>query len=140
MPKLTWLSYVLLLAAYKTFGWYLHISEASPLAWSVTVLFVAALAGMMTTFWKPARKLALLGFKSNAGYFAIVLLLASLAVLALTWIHIFAYILVMLATSLLVRIDALTLDLSNILTFLILTGVPIAGLGLSWLPSLLTQS
>ncbi|MDJ0703836.1 MAG: hypothetical protein QNJ46_11195 [Leptolyngbyaceae cyanobacterium MO_188.B28] len=140
MPKLTWLSYVLLLAAYSAFGHYLHRSEAPSLGWSMTSLFVIALAGIMTMLWQPTQKLALLGFKSVAGYFAMVLTLASLAVLALTWIHISAYILVMFAASLLVRIDVLTLDLSNSLSFLILCIIPLLGLGLSWLPLLLTQA
>ena len=131
MPKLTWLSYLLLLATYTAFGRYLHTSEASHLAWVMTVFGVITLAGIMTMLWKPARSFALLGFRSDVGYLVMVLLLASLAVLVVAWVHIFAYILVMIATSLLVRIDALTLDLNNTLTFAILVGIPIAGLGLS---------
>ena len=136
MPKLTWLSYLLLLVTYTTFGWYLHASQAAHLAWIMTVVFIIALAGIMTTHWQPARSLALLGFRSDVGYLVMVLLSASLAVLVLSWVHFFAYILVMIAASLLVRIDTLTLDLSHVLTFFILVGLPIVGLGLSWLPHL----
>lgn len=140
MPQSIWLPYILLLAAYIAFGRYLNATEASHLAWIITIFFVIALAGIMTMLWKPARSLTLLGFRSDAGYFVMVMLFASLAVLVLAWVHIFAYILVMIATSLLVRIDALRLDFNNLLTFLILVGIPLAGLGLNWLPLLLTQA
>ena len=139
MAKLTGLSYILLLITYTTFGRYLQASETPRLGWIITVLFAITLAGVMTTFWKPARNLALLGFRSNVGSLVMVLLAASLAVLVLSWVHFFTYILVIIAASLLVRIDALTLDLSNIPTFLILVGLAITGLGLSWIPPLITQ-
>ena len=140
MPQSNWLSYILLLVAYIAFGRYLNAAAASHLAWSMTIIFVLALAGLMTMLWKPARRLTLLGFRSDAGYFVMAMLLTSLAVLVLAWVHIFAYILVMIATSLLVRIDTLTLDLNNLLTFVILAGIPLVGLGLNWLPLLLTQA
>ena len=139
MPKLTGLSYILLLVTYTTFGWCLHASGATHFAWTLTVFFVIALAGSMTTFWKPARRIALLGFRSDIGYLVMILLFASLAVLVLTWFHFFAYIVVIIAASLLVRIDALTQNLSNVSTLLILAGLPIIGLGLSWLPLLVTS-
>ena len=138
MPKLTGFSHILLLVSYMTFGWHLHSAAATRFAWVMTVCFVIALAGMMTTLWKPVKSFALLGFRSDVGYFVMVLLSASLAVLVLSWVHFFAYILVMIAASLLVRIEARTLDLSNLPTFLILVGLSITGLGLSWLPLFVT--
>lgn len=139
MPKLTWLSFILLLVAYITFGRYLHASEASQLVWSMAALAVIALAAAMTNLWQPAKSFALLGFQSDFGCLVMVFILASLAVLVLAWAYFFAYVLVIVAASLLVRIDALSLDLSTALTFFILVGIPLLGLGLSWLPSLATQ-
>lgn len=133
MTKRRWLSFFILLIAYITFGWFLKSEQASSLSWILSIAFAISQAAILTLLWRPAREFALLGFQSDAGYFVMVLCLASLAVAALAWLHVFAYLLVMVAAALLVRVDLLAMELGNILSFLALAGIPMLGLGLSWM-------
>lgn len=137
-----WLSWLLLLLAYITFGQFLHESGAdtSLYGWVIGVVFAIALAAIMTIFWKPSQKILLLGFKSDAGYSIMVLGLASLAVVAVVELRFFSYILMLVAASLLARVDTLLIAVNTQVAFLILTFLPLLGLALSWLPLLLLPS
>jgi len=149
-----WLSWALLLIAYATYGRLLHTTDFEPvswlsllgswigihqmnsLVWVMTLLFVGIKASILTVFWTPVRKFMLLGFQSDVGYSIMVLVLASLAVVAVVQIRTFAYITVLIASAILVRVDSLITDMGDRLSFLVLILIPLIGLGLSWLPSL----
>ena len=128
-----WLSWGLLVLAYATFGQLLQAGEAGQVIWWSTLTFVFAKASVLTLIWRPVRKFVLLGFQSDAGYSIMVLVLASLAVLAVVQFRAFAYVVVLIATSILVRIDTLIDNMGNRLSFLTLLLLPLTGLGLSWL-------
>ncbi|MEO0985923.1 MAG: hypothetical protein AAFY20_10265 [Cyanobacteria bacterium J06639_14] len=132
-----WLSWGLLLLAYATFGQLLHSNEAGQIIWITTCAFVLLKASLLTLVWTPIRKFVLLGFQSDAGYSIMVLVLASLAVLAVVQFRAFAYVIVLVATTILVRVDTLIDALSDRLAFMTLIVLPLMGLGLSWLPQLL---
>jgi hypothetical protein len=132
-----WLSWALLVMAYATYGQFLHSVEATPLTWGLSAGFAIALSGMMTILWVRSRQVILLGFRSDVGYSIMVLVLASLAVVAVYHFRGFAYFMVLIAVSLLARIDTLILDLNNALAFLTLSFLSLLGLGLSWIPHLL---
>lgn len=134
-----WLSWGLLVLAYATFGRFLHTSETGLLVWWVTLAFVIVKAGVLTVVWVPVRKFALLGFQSDIGYSIMVLLLASLTVLVVVQFRSFAYIIVLVATAILARVDTLIARLGDRSAFLALTVMPLLGLGLSWLPQLLRR-
>ncbi|MFE4107457.1 hypothetical protein [Almyronema epifaneia] len=137
MTKLTqrfWLSFLLLFLIYATFGWFLHVWQASQLSWALTVVFLIAKAGILTVFWKPTREFVLLGFQSDMGYFIMVLVLASLFVAALVWLQVFVYILMMIAAGLLVRVDLLTRSIDDAIAFVALLLIPMLALAASWLP------
>lgn len=136
MTKRRWLSFLILLIAYMTFGWFLKSEQASQLSWILSVTFAFTQASILTLLWRPAREFALLGFQSDAGYFVMVLCLASLAVAALAWVQVFVYFLVMVAAALLVRVDLLAMEFGNVLSFLALSIIPILGLALSWMLNL----
>lgn len=132
----SWISWLLLTLAYLTFGRFLHLGETTPpiYAWVVGGGFAIALAATMTFLWKPTQRFLLMGFGSDAGYFIMVMILSSLAVGAVVQFRMFSYVLVLVAASLLVRVDTLISDLNDGLTFLIMIFFPILGLGVSWLP------
>ncbi|MEO1095997.1 MAG: hypothetical protein AAFX01_13975 [Cyanobacteria bacterium J06638_28] len=137
-----WLSWGLLILAYATFGRLLHSSadsSLSPLMWGTTLGVVALKAGVLTLVWRPVRKFVLLGFQSDWGYSIMVLVLASLAVLAVVYIRAFAYGVVLIATSILVRVDCLAKNMSDRASFVTLVLLSFIGIGVSWLPVLLQQ-
>ncbi|MEL6382436.1 MAG: hypothetical protein AAFQ89_08180 [Cyanobacteria bacterium J06626_18] len=135
--KSRWLSWGLFVVAYATFGQLLQDSYAGQAIWITTLIFVLVKASILTFVWTPIRKFALLGFQSDAGYSIMVLLFASLAVVAVVQFRAFAYVVVLVATAILVRIDTLIDDLGDRWAFLTLTLLPLIGLGLSWLPRLI---
>ncbi len=128
-----WLSWGLLILAYGTYGQLLHGVEAEQLVWIVSLIFVVVKAGVFTVFWHPVRRFVLLGFQSDAGYLIMALVLASLTVLAVVQFRAFAYVVVLVATTVLMRVDCLSKRLGDRLTFVALLGLPLVGMGLSWL-------
>jgi hypothetical protein len=137
--KSQWLSWGLLTVAYATFGQLLHTTETDDLIWLGTLVFLIVKAGILTLIWVPVRKFALRGFQSDVGYSIMVLVLASLAVLAVVQFRAFAYVIVLVATALLVRVDCLINGMGDLRAFLMLILLPLLGLGLSWLPQLVFQ-
>lgn len=127
-----WLSWLLLIVAYLTYGQFLHSSSAQSYVWFLSIGFAIALAAIATFLWVASRRIILMGFKSDAGYSIMVLSLASLAVVAVVEFHIFAYILVLVAATLLLRVDCLIANFSEATTFTLMTVCPLLGLAVSW--------
>ncbi|MEM9908534.1 MAG: hypothetical protein AAF921_26330 [Cyanobacteria bacterium P01_D01_bin.44] len=141
MFSFPWLSSLLLLLSYLGFGALLHHHSSPELIWMLAISHALIESAFLSVAWKPVRNVFLMGFKSDMGYSIMALLLASLAVVIVVWIQIFAYFLVMLAASLLLRVDLLTRDIGNLMSFLTLVLISVAGLALSWIPHwVLTQS
>lgn len=134
-----WISWFLLALVYLTYGRFLQAVEVGYVGytWIVSGLFAIALAAVLTVLWPSAQQIMLLGFQSDAGYFIMVLSLASLSVFAVVEFRIFSYIVMLMMASLLARVDTLINGLSNLLAFGVLVAFPLLGLGLSWLPTLL---
>lgn len=137
--KSHWLSWTLLVLSYATFGQLIHSGESEPIIWILTLTFLVVKAGVLTLIWVPVRDFALRGFKTDVGYSIMVLILASLAVLAVVRFRAFAYIIELIAAALLVRVDCLVDGMGDRLAFLTLVLLSLLGLGLSWLPTLLFQ-
>lgn len=135
-----WLSWTLLVMAYATFGGFLHHREAAPITWGVTVSLAIAGAWLITLGWPQARRVLLLGFQSDIGYFAMALSAASLAVLVVTQFQMFAYFAMLVAVSLLARVDNLIAGFREAIAFLWLSGLALLGLAISWLPTLLSST
>ena len=135
--RTVWLSWVLLVLAYSTYGQQLHGTGAEQTVWLASIGFAVVKASLFTLLWRPARRFVLLGFQSDAGYSIMVLVLASLAVLVVVQFRTFAYIVVLVAAAILVRVDCLIQRLDDRQTFLMLLVLPLLGLGLTWVPRLL---
>ncbi|MBT9314179.1 hypothetical protein [Leptothoe spongobia] len=131
MKNLPWLSSLLLLLAYMGFGAFLHSRHSSDLIWGFALVYAVFEAALLTIMWKPLRDFFLLGFQSDVGYTVMALVVASLAVVVVSWIQIFIYFLVMLAAALLLRVDLLIRDTGNSLAFVTILCLSLMGLGLS---------
>ncbi|MBT9312178.1 hypothetical protein [Leptothoe kymatousa] len=131
MKKLPWLSSLLLVLAYMGFGAFLHSRHSSDLVWWLALGHAAIESALLTVMWKPLRNFFLLGFQSDVGYTVMALVMASLAVVIVSWIQIFIYFLVMLAAALLLRVELLIRNIGNSLSFVTLLFISVIGLGLS---------
>ncbi|MDV3350831.1 hypothetical protein D0962_35435 [Leptolyngbyaceae cyanobacterium CCMR0082] len=131
IKKLPWLSSLLLLLAYMGFGAFLHSRHSSDFIWWLAVIYAVLESALLTIIWKPLRNFFLLGFKSDIGYTIMALVIASLAVVVVSWIQIFVYFLVMLAAALLLRVELLIRDIGNNLAFVTILLLSLMGLALS---------
>ncbi len=131
MKKLPWLSSLLLLLAYMGFGAFLHASHSSDFIWWLALGYAVLEAALLTIVWKPLRNFLLLGFQSDVGYTVMAFVIASLAVVVVSWIQIFIYFLVMLAAALLLRVELLTRNVGNSLAFVTILVLSLMGLGMS---------
>ncbi len=131
MRKLPWLSSLLLLLAYMGFGAFLHARHSSDFIWWLALGYAVIESAFLTIIWQPLRNFFLLGFQSDFGYTVMALIIASLAVVVVSWIQIFIYFLVMLAASLLLRVELLIRDVGNSLAFVTILILSAMGLGLS---------
>ncbi|MGB6017344.1 MAG: hypothetical protein WBG32_21595 [Nodosilinea sp.] len=135
--KVHWLSWTLMVLAHVTYGGFLHDRNAGSIVWAVSVVLAICGAAAITLCWPLIRRVILLGFQSDVGYFIMALSLASLAVVAVTQFQLFAYFAMLVAVSLLARVDNLILGVKDIAAFFLLAGLALLGLALSWLPTLL---
>ena len=131
MKKLPWLSALLLLLAYMGFGAFLHARHSPDIIWWLALAYAVIEAAILTIMWKPLRNFFLLGFQSDVGYTIMALVIASFAVVVVSWIQIFVYFLVMLAAALLLRVELLVRDIGNSLSFVTILFLSVIGLGLS---------
>lgn len=131
MKKLPWLSSLLLLLAHMGFGAFLDSRHSSDLIWGFALVYSVLEAALLTIMWKPLRNFFLLGFQSDVGYTMMALVIASLAVVVVSWIQIFVYFLVMLAAALLLRVELLIRNIGNSLAFVTILLLSLMGLGLS---------
>ncbi|MEO1592880.1 MAG: hypothetical protein AAFU71_16535 [Cyanobacteria bacterium J06632_22] len=132
MLKLPWLSMALVILANVAFSAWLVQQGYVAEGWYGAISYTAFQAALISIGWRPARKLFLLGFTSDVGYSIMALLGASLAVVIVVWIQTVSYFLVMLAAALLLRVELLTRDIGNVLSFVAITLLSWAGLGLGW--------
>lgn len=127
-----WLSSVFMMAAYMTYGGFLHSIQASLLAWGWSIAFAVALATVFTVCWQACRRFILLGFQSDLGYVIMALMMASLAVAAVTQFHMFSYLSLLVAVTLLTRVDMLLARFPNRRAWLCMLLLALVGLGLAW--------
>jgi len=140
LKKLPWVSLTLLLVTYITLGWILSaINDPLPI-WVIVVGTVLLLAMALSSPWSKIRD----GFadlvKSDNRAFLVAVVTALMIVFIITWLHIFAHVLVVISTTTLVRLDTQTARWSNRQTFWFLVNVPLVGLGLGAVAQTLTQN
>ena len=135
-----WLSWTLMVMAYATYGGFLHHHKAPSVTWALSSLLAICSAWVITLGWPQVRRIILLGFQSDMGYFVMALSAASLAEVAVTRFQLFAYFTMLVAVSLLARVDNLIAGFRDAVAFFWLSALALLGLVLSWLPLLLSKA
>jgi hypothetical protein len=134
---LPWLSLSLLLAAYSTFSWYVYHLTVTWVVWLSVVSFALIQAMLLTTFAQGFKSFVGRWLSSDTGYFTTVIGLAFLATTVLVWIHIFGYLITVIAAEVLARLDLQNRGFNQAQTLSLLTLVSLSGLGLGWVASYL---
>ncbi|WP_156120633.1 hypothetical protein [Neosynechococcus sphagnicola] len=154
-----WPSLGILMATYSAFGWYItnfvnHLKPAPEdldpvfsilgwtipvstlpwLIWSSAITGTLLLAATLTSPLANMRALIARSSQSETRAFISMLMAAVGLVFVLTWIHITAHVLVIVAAAILARLDIdQGADLTKLQDFLILGGVSVTGLGMGWI-------
>lgn len=127
-----WLASILCVTAYTTYsGFLLHIA-APPLVWGASLGFAVIFPALCTIAWKTCRRFILMGFQSDLGYVIMALTVASLAVAAVTQFRMFSYLSLLVAVTLLTRVDMLIAKFSKRQTWLCMVLLSLLGFGLGW--------
>lgn len=135
--SLPWLSLGLLLAAYSTFSWYVYHLTITWVVWVGVIAFALLQALLLTTFGQGFKSLISRWLSSDTGYFTTVLALAFLATTVLVWIHIFGYLITVIAAEILARLDLQNRGFGREQSLTILTLVSLVGLLVGWVTSYL---
>ena len=123
-----WLSLSLLFASYSTFSWFLNKATVSWLVWAVVIAFALFQSLLLTTFADGLKSVIDSWLQSDLGYFTSVIIGAFLLALALVWTNILGYILVLVASEMLARLDLQNMGCNRLQSLLLLTGISLLGL------------
>ena len=135
------LSPLLLLVAYSSFGWFLSDPEfpefrvvgivvSVPMLLSIVWIWIScsAFISPLSSFSRFVTR----WFKSDTVAFLSIFMAAAMATFILFWMHIFLYILCIIATEALARVDIQTAGYANRQAFLALLTISLTGLMLGW--------
>lgn len=124
---------MILFVTCTTLGWSLAKTQ---LPWQLTWLSVGAcifiLASLLTSPLRHLRLYVLRWLRSDVGAFICVISTAFLVVIAFTWLHIFAKLLLFIAAGTLARLDIQVSGLKKWQAFSILFVVSALGFTLGW--------
>jgi uncharacterized membrane protein len=130
LKRLPWLSLILLLLIYTTFGWVLSRSKAQPILWLVVAIAIVLFIASLTIPLSKMADYSVSLFRSNIKSFGVAVLGAFLFFLILARFRLFLDTLVIIAATMLVKIDFQAAGFSQGLAFWITTAFSFAGLAL----------
>ena len=131
MRKNSWLSLTLLFTTYFIFGWKLSEFDIPPhLTWFFAVAAIFVLAVALSFPLKNTKKWIMRWISTDAGAFISIILGAFLAVIVVTWMHLFVTGLVLISAGTLARLDIQIFGHQRWRTFWVLAAVSLSGLGL----------
>lgn len=131
MRKNSWVSLTLLFVTYFTLGWKLSAFEIPlAIAWLSSVAAVLLLTLVLSFPLRDTRTLISRWFKTDTGAFMSIILSALLAVIVVTWLHLFATALVLFSAGSLARLDIQMCGFKKWGAFGVLAAVSLTGLGL----------
>ncbi len=125
-------SLALLFGAYTVFSWYLYSLTVPTVVWLLVLVLVLVQALLLTAWSRSLRRFSVRWLKSDLGYFSAILLVALSVVFALVWHRIFQYVLMVVASEILARLDLQNCGLNRWQTLLVLTLVSAVGLAVGW--------
>lgn len=131
MRKNSSVSLTLLFVTYFTLGWKLSGFEIPlGLAWIFSVAATLLLTLVLSFPLKDTKTLINQWFKTDTGAFISIIVSAMMAVVVVTWLHIFATALVLISAGALARLDIQMSGLKKWGAFGVLAVVSLTGLGL----------
>ncbi|NET54041.1 MAG: hypothetical protein F6K09_37105 [Merismopedia sp. SIO2A8] len=143
MIQQTWLSFGLLFASYSSFSWFLHhsirdwhvfgVTIAPWMVWAVAIGTAVAEAMMLTTLMDNFRYWLDRWLKSDIGYFTVVVIGAMSVAFAMVWFSLFGYVLALLASETLARLDLQSVGVRRSHAFILLTITSLVGVAVGWL-------
>ena len=129
MQKNSWVSLTLLFVTYFVFGWKLSEFDVPPhLTWFLAVASILVLAVALSFPLKDTKALIMRWFSSDSGAFISIILGAIVAVIVVTWLHLFATCLVLISAVALARLDIQVSGWKNWHSFAILATISLTGL------------
>lgn len=130
LKKLPWLSLILLLLTFTSLGWVISSSNPAIYVWLLVAIAILFLTGSLTSRWANLRNYSYQLFRTKIKSFAFAILASLLLFLILARFRLFLDILLILAASMLVRLDLQTAGFRDETVFLITTTFSLTGLGL----------
>ncbi len=133
-PKLPWISLVLLLVTYTTFGWLLADWTNNRVIWLAVAFGTTILAGCVTY---PSRSVNMgFGglFKTDVKAFILILVASIASILLVAWIQLFVDLVILAAAGLLVSLDLKTGGWSKPFSLVLIIGWQLLGISMGlWL-------
>ena len=131
MKKNSWLSLTLLFVTYFTLGWKLSEFDIPPhLTWFLAIAAVFVLAMVLSFPLRDTKTAIMQWFSSDYGAFISIILGALVAVIVVTWLHLFATALVLISAGTLARLDIQLSGWTNWRAFAVLATISLTGVGL----------
>ena len=132
MPKIAFplLSALLLLLSYGSFAWFLSHQGVGAIMWAVAIAFALAQVLLLTVLADSSKLAVDAWLRSDLGYFSCVILGALLVAFAFIWVRVFGYILVAIATTMLMRLDLQLVGFTRLQAWLLLTLLSLSGLAM----------
>ncbi|WP_416670876.1 hypothetical protein [Egbenema bharatensis] len=134
--KLPWLSLTVLFAAYTTFSAFLTHETVTWLAWVIVLAFTVFQALLLTTLFDGLKMLLARWLKSDVGYFTLIMLFSLGVTIVFLWFRVFGYILVLIASEVLARLDLQNAGFNRFQALIILSIFSLTGLAVGWAASL----
>lgn len=130
LQRLPWFSLILLLLTYTTFGWVLSRSRTQPILWLAVAIAIVIFIAILTIPLSKMADYSVSLFRSNLRSFGIAVLGAFLFFLIMARFRLFLDTLVIIAVTMLVKIDFQAAGFSQILAFWLTVAFSFAGLAL----------
>lgn len=130
LKRLPWFSLILLLLTYTTFGWVLSRSRTQPILWLAVAIAIVIFIAILTIPLSKMADYSVSLFRSNLRSFGIAVLGAFLFFLIMARFRLFLDTLVIIAVTMLVKIDFQAAGFSQILAFWLIVAFSFAGLAL----------
>ncbi|MCM0592642.1 MAG: hypothetical protein HEQ35_27690 [Gloeotrichia echinulata IR180] len=130
LPRVPWVSLVLVLLSYSTLGWVLSETKASGVVWLAVVFAVLFLLFSLATPSSSMTQFRNVLFKSNTRTFIVAVFAAFMLFVMVAWFRVFLDGLLVISAAILARIDFQAAGFREVHTFWMTSIFSLAGLGL----------
>jgi hypothetical protein len=130
LKRLPWVSLSLFVLTYAIYGWLISKANTPLLVWLLAATVAFLLMGGLTSSSSKVADYSFAIFKSNLRSFSVTVLAALLFFMMLAWFRVFLDTLVIVAASILARIDFQASGFDQRQTFWLLSSISLVSLGL----------